>query len=152
MNCSRAKFEEKFKTGVRGGVPNIDIVFYCKDDNDIEKVIAIESKFREPYEKKTKWDTYLKKEALWKGILETQKLAKKLRDIEIGEFKYLEPSQLIKHILGLKREFARENFHLVYLWYNVPCEDGYKHQKEIEKLSDIFQKITLIFPLLHIRK
>jgi hypothetical protein len=44
---------------------------------------------------------------------------------------------LIKHILGLKKEYGKTGFRLLYLWYDVLGEDGCKHRAEIEEFARI---------------
>ena len=53
-------------------------------------------------------------------------------------FQYLDAVQLIKHILGLKNSKYKENFTLLYLWYDVPnTKEAKKHEEEIEAFATI---------------
>jgi len=61
------------------------------------------------------------------------------------EFKYLHPTQLIKHILGLKKAFGKKRFRLLYLWYDVLGEEGSIHQKEIDRFLRIAKSDDIKF-------
>lgn len=145
------------KKNVRGGKPNIDVVIEFED-----KIIAIESKFTEPYNdnsnKNSKMqDSYIKKESLWKGIPNIEELVQaiynqnyKIENEEIKELieklkktKHLDASQLIKHILGLRTDdeiiSKNKDITLLYLWYNVPGTEGYEHRKEIEEFKELLK-------------
>ena len=54
-----------------------------------------------------------------------------------NRFLYLHPAQSVKHILGLKNEFGKEGFRLLYLWYDVLGEEGSVHRKEIKTFSEV---------------
>lgn len=115
--------------------PNLDVVI--KYNNN---VYAIESKFTEPYNGKSKALREVYKSAqldkLWKGIPNLQKLAN-LISPDNSEFKYLDAAQLIKHILGLKKAHKKSGFTLLYLWYDVIGKDGAAHREEIEQFAKI---------------
>ncbi len=108
------------------------------------KVIAIESKFSEPYYKGKKdklHEVYLQDKdvkKLWFDMPSTKKLAEQIC-LEAGEFVYLNVAQLIRHILGLKSKYSKHDFILVYLWYAVPTPEGYKHKQEIEFLKHVLE-------------
>lgn len=145
------------KKNVRGGKPNIDVVIEFED-----KIIAIESKFTEPYidgsnKNSEMQDSYIKKESLWKEIPHIEKLANaihaqnyQIENCEIKESievlrktKRLDAAQLIKHILGLRTDDDKEilknkEIILLYLWYDVPnSEEAKEHQEEIEAFASI---------------
>lgn len=82
------------------------------------------------------------------------------------KFQYLDAAQLIKHILGLKKNsdeynsnivqkhhieegkrnlVFKRNFHLLYLWYDVIGKGGSEHRKEIEQFAEIVQKDNIKF-------
>ena len=44
-------------------------------------------------------------------------------------------AQLLKHALGLRREFGPRRSRLLYLWYDVPGEAGAAHQREIDEFA-----------------
>lgn len=71
---------------------------------------------------------------IWKDIPGLKEFAQRISPVA-EDFRYLEPAQLTKHILGLKRQFGRDGFRLLYLWYNVPGEQGKYHQDEIAEFT-----------------
>ena len=165
-DVKKIKFEEKlqikYKDGeiikkVKFGTPNLDVMIEFGD-----KIIAIESKFTEPYinesDKNSKMqDSYIEKESLWRGIPHIEKLAKaihtqnyQIENCKIKESikvlrktKRLDVAQLIKHILGLRTDDDKEilknkEIILLYLWYDVPnSEEAKEHQEEIEAFASI---------------
>lgn len=156
------KYEDsKIIKNVKFGTPNLDVMIEFED-----QIIAIESKFTEPYinesDKNSKMqDSYIEKESLWRGIPHIEKLAKAIHDkkyqienCEIKEsievlrkIKRLDAAQLIKHILGLRTDGLRtdnekiskdKKITLLYLWYDVPgTEEAKEHQEEIEAFASI---------------
>lgn len=151
------KYEDgKIIKNVKFGTPNLDVMIEFDD-----KVIAIESKFTEPYtntKKRNKnshiQDSYTKK-SLWKEIPHIEKLANaihaqnyQIENCEIKESievlrktKRLDAAQLIKHILGLRTDNEKiskdKKITLLYLWYDVPGTEGYEHRQEIEAFASI---------------
>jgi len=123
--------------------PNIDVVFEYSNSY----LSAIECKFTEAYGRA---HTGLKKKyieiGLWGNIPETLKLSK-LISTNDNIFKYLHAAQLIKHMLGLLKHCKgkKNEFRLIYLWYNAFGKDGHIHQDEINKIKDIFQEDGLNF-------
>ena len=161
----KIKFEEKLQIkyedgkiikNVKFGTPNLDVMIEFDD-----KVIAIESKFTEPYinesDKNSEMqDSYIKKESLWKEIPHIEKLANAIHaqnyqienckikeSIEVlRKTKRLDAAQLIKHILGLRTDNEKiskdKKITLLYLWYDVPgTEEAKEHQEEIEAFASI---------------
>jgi hypothetical protein len=152
------KFEEKLQIKyVKFGTPNLDVMIKFED-----QIIAIESKFTEPYidgsnKNSEMQDSYIKKESLWKEIPHIEKLANaihaqnyQIENCEIKESievlrktKRLDAAQLIKHILGLRTDDDKEilknkEIILLYLWYDVPnSEEAKEHQEEIEAFASI---------------
>ena len=155
-------FESKNQiTGMRGIPPHLDVIITSNANN-----FAIESKFTEPYtEKRDKnskergknseiQHSYIadKKKTLWENLPNLENLAQAIHSpnalIENEEIKelikklrktnHLDASQLIKHILGLKSNY-KENFTLLYLWYDVPGTEGYEHRKEIEEFKELLK-------------
>ena len=123
--------------------PNLDVVIEY-DHN----VYAIESKFTEPYNGKPKGlrkvYTSAQLDELRKDITHLQDLAIEISP-DNNEFKYLDAAQLIKHILGLKKQLGKSGFTLLYLWYDVIGNDGLEHRKEIEKFAEIAKKDKIKF-------
>lgn len=151
------KYEDgKIIKNVKFGTPNLDVMIEFGD-----KIIAIESKFTEPYinesDKNSKMqDSYIEKESLWKEIPHIEKLANaihaqnyQIENCEIKESievlrktKHLDAAQLIKHILGLRADNEKiskdKKITLLYLWYNVPnTTEAKEHQEEIEAFASI---------------
>ena len=114
--CDMA-FEQKFPTGLGGIAPNLDVVMFGCDGS----LVAIESKFTEPFSK-SKTKSILKPKyfppdhGLWKdaGLSGCQTLAEDLRDGRI-QFVALDAAQLLKHMLGLA--FSGHPWSLMCLWY-----------------------------------
>jgi len=119
--------------------PNVDVVI----ENNIKspyKAYAIECKFSEAYstrKHKGMEHQYFNSDILplWKDIPELQKFAKAISPDD-REYQFLHPAQLIKHILGLKRQYGKKAFRLLYLWYDVLGEEGYRHRTEIDKFAE----------------
>lgn len=126
----KIKFEEKLQIeGINGGTPNLDVIIELGNE-----IIAIESKFAEPYRSKTYQGLGSKQyndDSLWNDLPNI----KEKRNITT---KHLDYPQLIKHILGLKNSKYKENFTLLYLWYDVPnTKEAKKHEEEIEAFATI---------------
>ena len=160
----KIKFEEKLQIkyedgkiikNVKFGTPNLDVMIEFGD-----KIIAIESKFTEPYTKKRNKNSHIQdsytKKSLWKDLPNIEKLAQAIHDenhhvenCEIKESidnlrktKRLDAAQLIKHILGLRTDNEKiskdKKITLLYLWYDVPgTEEAKEHQEEIEAFASI---------------
>ena len=132
------KFEDKKEiinpeTSETISTPNLDITIESKN---LQHIIAIESKFTEPYSSKTQKELSEKynNENLWVGLENIKNEIYKLENEKkekIFKFKRLDYLQLIKHILGLKSKHGKK-FKLLYLWYDVPGTEGYEHRQEIE--------------------
>lgn len=133
-------FEKKFKISDKFQFdPNIDSVI-LNDKKDKIKAFGIECKFSEAYSYRS--HSGLKERYLteiteqWKDIPNLFDFAKTISP-EDKTFNHLHPAQLIKHILGLKKEYGKTGFRLLYLWYDVLGEDGCKHRAEIEEFARI---------------
>lgn len=132
----------------RGGTPpHLDIEF-CGESMI---PLAIESKFTEPFGRKTKYDisdAYFRYPEIWKELPECRELLKGIYSEKKSGFTYLDAPQLIKHILGLNKRFGSKSYKLLYLWYYVPSEEANTHKKEIARFSQIvrdevdFQNLT----------
>lgn len=132
-------FEDKYPIEVKKKfrfAPNIDAVIYNSDSSKAKR-FAIECKFTEAYTSRGHFgikQEYIDLDEIWKDIPRLYGLAKSLCPDD-NKFLYLHPAQLLKHILGLKKEFGKEGFRLLYLWYDVLGEEGAIHRKEIEAFS-----------------
>jgi hypothetical protein len=139
-------FEQKFEISTDKNLfprsPNLDVVI----ENSKQGIYAIESKFTEPYYKTPEGlsERYTSDKSFWKGITHLQDLANEISPDNNG-FKYLDATQLIKHILGLKNNYPKSGFTLLYLWYDVIGNDGLEHRKEIEKFAEIAKKDNIKF-------
>ncbi len=139
-SAKKIKFEQKFKISNKFRFdPNIDAVIYNQKNSKI-KAFGIECKFSEAYSSrkhpglKGKYLTEIPNQ--WKDIPNLFDFAKTISPND-KSFDHLHPAQLIKHILGLKKEYGKNEFRLLYLWYDVLGNDGYKHRKEIEEFTKI---------------
>ncbi len=121
----------------RGGTPpHLDIEF--RGDSMIP--FAIESKFTEPFGRKTKYDisdAYFRYPEIWKELPECRELLKGIYSEKKSGFTYLDAPQLIKHILGLNKCFGSKSYKLLYLWYYVPSEEANTHKKQIDEFSQL---------------
>lgn len=133
-------FERKFKISDKFQFdPNIDSVIFNNESEKI-KAFGIECKFSEAYSSRS--HPGLKKRYLtvileqWKDIPNLFDFAKTISPDD-KSFNHLHPAQLIKHILGLKKEYGKSGFRLLYLWYDVLGKEGHKHRAEIEEFKKI---------------
>lgn len=121
--------------------PNIDVVIHNDPSTDVLR-FAIECKFSEAYGGRKHGGLkkkYISCGDLWKDMPEMYRLAKSISP-EDEDFKYLHPAQLMKHILGLKRQFGRDGFRLLYLWYDVLGEDGKGHGDEVAEFASVAKR------------
>jgi hypothetical protein len=121
--------------------PNLDAVF--RYENGSTDVIGVESKFCEPFSSRAHpglKSAYLEPGCVdfWQGMPELRNLAEKMCP-EDRTYEHLDAPQLLKHILGLRRNATRGSL-LVYLYYDVPGEGGAKHAAEVEEFVDIALK------------
>ena len=147
-------FEDKlphasFHTGDFSKASNIDVLLRYNGVNTA--MVAIECKYSEAYGSGHPGirPIYLKHDSLWTEFPHLQLLAQSISPNDTS-FKHLHPAQLIKHILGLyhacaKYKKPKNKFRLLYLWYDVPTEDGMKHRQEIERFTEIVVKDDVQF-------
>jgi len=116
--------------------PNIDVVIQNASSSKY-KVFAIESKFTEAYG--GRGHSGLKQKYfdldIWEEIPRLKELATSISPKD-NRFQYLHAAQLIKHILGLKREYGKTGFRLLYLWYDAIGSEGAKHREEISEFLE----------------
>jgi hypothetical protein len=125
--------------------PNIDVVFHNSDSSRFKR-FAIECKFSEAYGSQIHGGlkrAYLELLQLWTDIPNLYGFAKSICPNET--FSFLHSSQLIKHILGLKKNLGKEGFRLLYLWYDVLGEEGAIHRNEIEEFSEVTKRDNIHF-------
>jgi hypothetical protein len=137
----KIRFEEKFPIRGFSRAPNLDVTIRFK-----EQLVAIESKFTEPYGGRAKGDlsSYLDKAGLWDGLPSIRAIAESIQKTP-STFHFLDAPQLIKHALGLKNETRINKKKLLYLWYGSPFAEGYFHMEEIRKLGAGFEKDGIDF-------
>lgn len=115
--------------------PNLDAVLTYRD-----RLIAVESKFCEPFSNRKAGllsTAYLASscDAFWAGLSNLRALAEKLTT-GYGGFAHLHAPQLVKHILGLRKQGGTASA-LLYLYYAVPGEAGTAHAAEVERFIGI---------------
>lgn len=160
-NVVSAEFEKQLKTNASSAKANLD--FYIEYDYCI---VGIESKFTEHYSihNLPLKQSYLCKENEWtlkeKFSKNFPNLAKwinsewKPRDYygkdkkkkytgRYSPFEYLDAEQLVKHLFALNIE--NDNYTLVYIHYDIHCDEMDKHQKEIEVFKDILNADNVHF-------
>ncbi len=121
-----------------GTPPHLDIEFIGSGT----KPLAVESKFTEPYRSKitrrngTHLNKYLEIDDVWRGLDDLKQVAQEVlaQEGERTSWGYLDVPQLIKHILGLSREYTPQGFTLLYLWYDLDSE-AKEQQQEILKFQ-----------------
>jgi hypothetical protein len=140
-------FEEKYPVKDSFGYhPNIDVVIHNTPSAKIQR-FAIECKFSEAYGAhkhgglKSK---YLEYDEIWTDIPKLLAFAERISPDD-HDFIHLHPAQLVKHILGLKRQFGRDGFRLLYLWYDVLGEQGKRHRDEVEEFASIAKQDGIKF-------
>lgn len=141
------QFEEKYPINDTFGFhPNIDVVIHNKSAAKFKR-FAIECKFSEAYGAhkhgglKSK---YLSLDDLWADIPNLLCFARGISPDD-HEFIHLHPAQLVKHVLGLKRQFGKAGFRLLYLWYDVLGGQGKRHRDEVLRFTEIARKDDIKF-------
>lgn len=142
-DVTKMEFERKFKTGLPGNAPNLDIVLTSDDGS----ITAIESKFLEPYSRNQKGfkEKYFESDTgLWKqaGFSNCQEFAECLQK-GIASFRWLHAEQLLKHILGLKKSELK--WKLLYLWYETPSTASSEHAQEINEFALVLAADGILF-------
>ncbi|MFB6342769.1 hypothetical protein ACE1ET_13655 [Saccharicrinis sp. FJH62] len=142
------QFEKKFEISKSFRfAPNLDVVIKNSDKSTV-KLFGIECKFSESYSSRKHdgiSEKYLKEiPEQWKDISYLKELAEEISPND-NKFKYLHAAQLIKHILGLKKNCGKSAFRLLYLWYDVYGFDGSKHREEIDQFKRIAVKDNVKF-------
>ncbi|HZK97886.1 MAG TPA: hypothetical protein VFC67_27030 [Prolixibacteraceae bacterium] len=147
-NSIDIKFEEKFEiSDTFPKKPNIDVVMINSPDSNLI-AYGTECKFSEAYSSrkhsglKEKYITDIPDQ--WKGISQLKKFAENISPND-NDFRFLHAAQLIKHILGLKKQYGKSSFRLLYLWYDVYGTEGVKHRKEIAIFKAIAEKDHIKF-------
>jgi hypothetical protein len=135
---SRIVFEDKYPIHDSFTTcPNIDVVIHNALGSAHQRY-AVECKFTEAYY--GQGHSGMKEQYLnpafvdWSDLPHLRRLAEKISPDD-NDYRHLHPAQLIKHILGLRRKFGKGDFKLLYLWYDVPNDDGACHRTEAEEFQ-----------------
>lgn len=136
---SSVRFEQKFATGLRGNKPNLDVVLGLSDDS----IVAIESKFLEPYGSphasgfKPKYFEDPAGEWSRRGLSACQAVAEAIQQGDIS-FRWLNAEQLLKHALGL----ANSGGHLAlwYAWFDPGSPEGREHAGEADTFAELVRE------------
>jgi hypothetical protein len=140
------RFEYKFPIDDRFRfAPNMDVVILPQSRT--YKCYAIECKFTEAYAGYGHGGfdpKYFDNEDVWDGLSDTKLLAKNISPDD-ERFKYLHAAQLIKHILGLNREFEKNQYRLLYLYYDALGEAGYRHRCEVDDFAETTKSDRIAF-------
>jgi len=135
----KIRFEKKYPISSKFQFsPNIDVVIENSKKSKY-KIFAVECKFSEAYSSRRHAGIdakYIKLENIWDDIPNLLGFAKTISPDDY-EFFHLHPAQLVKHILGLKNQFGKDSFRLLYLWYDVLGHDGAVHRNEIDTFSKV---------------
>lgn len=141
------KFEEKYPISDSFGFhPNIDVVIHNEKKAKFER-FAIECKFSEAYGAHKHGGLkpkYLDLNNIWDGIPKLRAFAERIAPDDT-DFKHLHPAQLVKHILGMKRQFGSGGFRLLYLWYDVFGDEGKRHRDEVAEFSGVAKQDGIAF-------
>ena len=132
------RFEQQFSIENRFRFsPNLDVVIVL--ENSRYKAIAIECKFTEAYSSRHHGGVdskYFENDDIWRDLSSTREIAQSISPDD-NLFHFLHAAQLIKHVLGLNREFGHAHYRLLYLWYDALGEPGYQHRQEIARFAAI---------------
>jgi len=133
------RFEKKYSISSKFRYsPNIDVVIENSKKSKY-KVFAIECKFSEAYGSRGHSGIdpkYLRLKSIWDDVPQLLRFARSISPDD-HNFSHLHPAQLVKHILGLKKQFGKGGFRLLYLWYDVLGQDGAVHRNEIDTFSEV---------------
>jgi hypothetical protein len=133
------RFEEKYPINDRFGFhPNIDVVIHNKPGSEFKR-FAIECKFSEAYGAHKHGglkEKYLECNDIWDEIPALRAFSERISPND-SEFRHLHPAQIVKHILGMKRQFGTGGFRLLYLWYDVLGEGGKRHRDEVIEFTAV---------------
>ncbi len=132
-------FEEKYPINDSFGYhPNIDVIIHNEPSAKIKR-FAIECKFSEAYGAQKHGGLKRKcltLDDLWADIPVLRRFAECISPSN-NEFIHLHSAQLVKHVLGLKRQFGKTGFRLLYLWYDILGGEGKRHRDEVLKFSEL---------------
>lgn len=136
----RIRFEYKctaYPIGPRS--PNLDVVLTTASG----RRIAIESKFLESYRNPAKHAVLSEKYfPSGRGVWSAARLprAQALVNDKSIRWNYLDASQLLKHLLGLRCDTSPGEVELLYLWYDTGLGDAIAHRMEISRFAEAVQE------------
>lgn len=139
--CTELRFEQKFKHGLRGMRPNIDVVLYRR----VGPPVGIECKFCEPYDTNKKGHGPLDPKYFPEGRQRWAKLALpkcQAAAEALGrrlKFQHLNAGQLLKHLLGLAYSYPGTPPSLVYLWYDAGTPEAKAHADEVQRFAGVIE-------------
>lgn len=143
----KIEFEKKFPISHHFQFsPNIDVVIKNSSKSSC-KVFAIECKFSEAYSSHGHSGIdpkYLKIESIWEDLPNLHSFSESICPDDT-QFSHLHPSQLVKHILGLKAKYGKNKFRLLYLWYDCIGYEGSRHKDEIDEFKKVTKADTIRF-------
>ena len=136
----RVRFEYKcadYPIGPRS--PNLDVMLTTMSG----RRIAIECKFLEAYRNPGKRAPLSEKYfppglGVWSAAHLPR--AQALANNESARWRYLDASQLLKHLLGLRSDKSPGDVELLYLWYDTGSDDAVAHREEIERFAAIVKE------------
>jgi hypothetical protein len=119
--------------------PNLDVMLTTRSG----RRIAIECKFTESYRNPGKRAPLSNKYfppglGVWSAALLPR--AQALANDESARWNYLDASQLLKHLLGLRSDKSSGEVELLYLWYDTGLDDAVAHRAEIERFAAIVEE------------
>jgi hypothetical protein len=120
--------------------PHLDVGVDYENATDIDRV-GIECKLFEPYgrlEHQGLAEKYLDLAEAWGDIPRCRELAEELAEGSAG-FNRLGPTQLMRHILGLKYGLTKKRFRLIYLYLDAPGDEAAEHRAEVERFQSIMR-------------
>jgi len=116
--------------------------------------VGVECKLHEPFRRENDdllSNAYLKLSEPWNDIPKWKDLARKLTKSNLG-FKRLGPSQLAKHVLGLKFGRRAQDVRLIYFYFDGPGRESGEHLDEIVRFSEIVEGDPIRFQPISIQE
>lgn len=138
-NVVSAKFEDQFPVCIAPEAhgfkepPHLDFALRYKKGERV----GVECKLFEPFgrrDHKPLRQAYLALPNAWTDIPASRALAEQLALGPAG-YDRLGPSQLLKHILGLKFQTPSEKVRLIYLYYDAIGDEAAEHRREIQQFQ-----------------
>jgi len=115
--------------------PHLDACF----ENRQGERVGVECKLHEPFDRESHAllpKAYLALPELWSDIPNWRAIAIKLTESNL-DFRRLGPSQLVKHVLGLKFGRRAQDIRLIYFYFDGSGRENTEHLNEIERFRDL---------------